>query len=152
MAKRDYYEVLGVDRGAAKDDIKRAYRKLAVANHPDRNPGDKAAEERFKEATEAYEILADEKRRQAYDQFGHAGVEGMTGGTGPGGFSSAFTDFEDLFGDVGGIFESLFGGTGSLRSLRISVLRLSIVAPTESRRSSLRTALVLRVRAKYSDR
>lgn len=115
MAKRDYYEVLGVDRGAAKDDIKRAYRKIAVANHPDKNPGDKAAEDRFKEATEAYEILADEKRRQAYDQFGFAGVEGMSGGSpGAGGFgSTAFHDFEDLFGgfgDLGDLFGSFFGG------------------------------------------
>ncbi len=111
MAKRDYYEVLGVDRSAGKDDIKRAYRKIAVANHPDRNPGDKSAEERFKEATEAYEILADDKRRQAYDQFGFAGVEGMSGaGAGAGGFSSAFRDFEDIFGDFGGIFDSVFGG------------------------------------------
>ncbi|MCK4514911.1 MAG: molecular chaperone DnaJ [Spirochaetaceae bacterium] len=115
MAKRDYYEVLGIDRGVAKDDIKRAYRKIAVANHPDRNPGDKAAEERFKEATEAYEILADEKRRQAYDQFGFAGVEGMGGGPGAGGFTSAFRDFEDLFGDFGGIFDSFFGGSGGRR-------------------------------------
>ena len=115
MAKRDYYEVLSVDRGAAKDDIKRAYRKIAVANHPDRNPGDKAAEERFKEATEAYEVLADEKRRQAYDQFGFAGVEGMGGGPGAGGFTSAFRDFEDLFGDFGGIFDSVFGGSGGRR-------------------------------------
>ena len=115
MAKRDYYEVLSVDRGAAKDDIKRAYRKIAVANHPDRNPGDKTAEERFKEATEAYEVLADEKRRQAYDQFGFAGVEGMGGGPGGGGFTSAFRDFEDLFGDFGGIFDSVFGGSGGRR-------------------------------------
>lgn len=113
MAKRDYYEVLGVERGASKDDIKRAYRKVAVANHPDRNPGDKAAEERFKEATEAYEVLADEKRRQAYDQFGFAGVEGMSAGGG--GFSSAARDFEDIFGDFGGIFDSFFGGGGRRR-------------------------------------
>lgn len=110
MAKRDYYEVLGVGRGAAKEDIKRAYRKIAVANHPDRNPGDKAAEDRFKEATEAYEVIADEKRRKAYDQFGFAGVEGLGGGPGAGGASSAVRDFEDLFGDFGGIFDSFFSG------------------------------------------
>jgi molecular chaperone DnaJ len=115
VAKRDYYEVLGVDRGAVKDDIKRAYRKIAVANHPDRNPGDKAAEERFKEATEAYEVLADEKRRKAYDQFGFAGLEGMSGQPGQGGFS-AFRDFEDIFGDIGGIFDTMFGGGGRRRS------------------------------------
>lgn len=123
MAKRDYYEVLGVDRGAAKDDIKRAYRKIAVDNHPDRNPGDKSAEDRFKEATEAYEILADEKKRQAYDQFGFAGVEGMASGPGSGGFSTAFRDFEDIFGDFGGIFESFFGGGGRRRGAAESVQR-----------------------------
>jgi molecular chaperone DnaJ len=120
VAKRDYYEVLGVERGASKEDIKKAYRKIAVANHPDRNPGDTAAEERFKEATEAYEVLADEKKRQAYDQFGFAGVEGMAGGAGGGAqdFSSVFRDFEDIFGDMGGgfggIFDQFFGG-GSRR-------------------------------------
>lgn len=122
MAKRDYYDVLGVERGAAKDDIKRAYRKIAVANHPDRNPGDKAAEERFKEATEAYEVLADEKRRQAYDQFGFAGLEGMSTPSGPGGFS-AFRDFEDIFGDLGGIFDSMFGGGRRRGSTRERVQR-----------------------------
>ena len=112
MAKRDYYEVLGVSKDAGKDEIKKAYRKLAVQNHPDRNPGDKKAEERFKEATEAYEILADDKKRQAYDQFGFAGVEGMAGGAGGGqqDFSSVFRDFEDIFGDFSGIFDSFFGG------------------------------------------
>ena len=80
MAKRDYYEVLGVQRDATKDDIKRAYRKLAIQYHPDKNPGDKAAEEKFKEATEAYEVLGDDQKRQAFDQFGFAGVEGMGGG------------------------------------------------------------------------
>lgn len=110
MAKRDYYEVLGVGRGAEKDDIKRAYRKIAVANHPDRNPGDRDAEERFKEATEAYEVLADDSKRQAYDQFGFAGVQGMGAGGGARDFSGVFRDFEDIFGDFGGIFDSFFGG------------------------------------------
>lgn len=119
MAKRDYYEVLGVPKDAGKDDIKRAYRKLAVQYHPDRNPGDKKAEEHFKEATEAYEVLADEKKRQAYDQFGFAGVEGMGGG--PGGaqdFSTVFRDFEDIFGDFSGIFDSFFGGGRRTRGSR----------------------------------
>jgi molecular chaperone DnaJ len=107
LAKRDYYEVLGIERSASGDDIKRAYRKIAVSNHPDRNPGDAKAEERFKEATEAYEVLSDTGKRQAYDQFGFAGVEGMGGGQG---FSNAFRDFEDIFGDFGSIFESFFGG------------------------------------------
>lgn len=121
MAKRDYYEVLGLDKDASQEDIKRAYRKVAVSNHPDRNPGDTEAEERFKEATEAYEILADQEKRQAYDQFGFAGVEGMGGGGGAGGqggaqdFSSVFRDFEDIFGDFGDIFGSFFGGGGGRR-------------------------------------
>ena len=80
MAKRDYYEVLGVDKSASQDDIKKAYRKLAVKYHPDRNPGDKSAEEKFKEATEAYEVLSDDKKRPLYDQYGFAGVDGMDQG------------------------------------------------------------------------
>jgi molecular chaperone DnaJ len=119
LAKRDYYEVLGLDKDASQEDIKRAYRKVAVSNHPDRNPGDTEAEERFKEATEAYEILADQEKRQAYDQFGFAGVEGMSSAAGGGGgfsdFSSAFRDFEDIFGDFSGIFETFFGGGGGRR-------------------------------------
>lgn len=109
MAKRDYYEVLGVDKSAGLDDIKKAYRKLAIRYHPDRNPGDQAAEEKFKEATEAYDVLSDTRKRQTYDQFGFAGVDGMRGG-GAQDFSHVFRDFEDIFGDFGGIFDSLFGG------------------------------------------
>ena len=99
MAKRDYYEVLGIDKSADQDTIKKAYRKLAVKYHPDRNPGDKEAEEKFKEATEAYEILSDEEKRPIYDKYGFAGLEGMGGG-GAGGaqYSHAFHDFSDLFG------------------------------------------------------
>ncbi len=109
MAKRDYYEVLGIQKTASKDEIKKAYRKLAIQYHPDKNPGDKTAEEKFKEATEAYEILSDDQKRSIYDQYGHAGLEGMGGGAG--GFDpSHFQGFEDIFGDFGGIFESLFGG------------------------------------------
>jgi len=109
MAKRDYYEVLGVEKNASKDDIKKAYRKLAIQYHPDKNPGDKQAEEKFKEATEAYEILGDDQKKAAYDQFGFAGVEGMGG---QGGYSDVFRGFEDIFGDggLGSIFESFFGG------------------------------------------
>ena len=110
MAKRDYYEVLGVQKNASKDDIKKAYRKLAIQYHPDKNPGDKAAEEKFKEATEAYEILADDQKKQAYDQFGFAGVEGMGGST-PHDFSQVFRGFEDIFGDFSGLFDQLFGGS-----------------------------------------
>jgi len=113
MAKRDYYEVLGVEKSADQEAIKKAYRKLAVKYHPDRNPGDKEAEEKFKEATEAYEVLSDEQKRPIYDQYGFAGLEGMGGG-GAGGYSHAFHDFSDLFGGMGGgmgdIFESIFGG------------------------------------------
>lgn len=114
MAKRDYYEVLGVSKGASQDEIKKAYRKLAVANHPDKNPGDKAAEERFKEAAEAYEVLSDEKKRQAYDQYGFAGVDAG----GPQDYSNVYRDFSDLFGGgLGDIFDSFFGGGGG-RSTR----------------------------------
>lgn len=120
--KRDYYEVLGVDKSASKDDIKKAYRKLAVKYHPDRNPGNKEAEEKFKEATEAYEVLSDDQKRPIYDQYGHAGLDGMGGGGFNGGFggSHAFHDFSDLFGGMGGgfsdIFENFFGGGSSRRS------------------------------------
>lgn len=115
MAKRDYYEVLGVEKSADQEAIKKAYRKLAVKYHPDRNPGDKEAEEKFREATEAYEILSDEQKRPIYDQYGFAGLDGMGGG-GAGGaqYSHAFHDFSDLFGGAGGgfsdIFDSIFGG------------------------------------------
>lgn len=105
--KRDYYEVLGVDKNASADEIKKAYRKLAIKYHPDKNQGDKTAEEKFKEATEAYEVLRDERKRQAYDQFGFEGVSGMGGGFDP----SAMHDFEDIFGGgFSSIFENLFGG------------------------------------------
>jgi molecular chaperone DnaJ len=111
MAKRDYYEVLGVQKNATKDDIKKAYRKLAIQYHPDKNPGNKEAEEKFKEATEAYEVLADDKKKAAYDQFGFAGVDSMGGQTHD---WSAFRDFGDLFGgnDLGSFFESILGGFG----------------------------------------
>ncbi len=102
MAKRDYYEVLGLDRGASDDDLKKAYRRLAMKYHPDRNPDDSHAEERFKEASEAYEILSDGERRAAYDRFGHAGVD-PAAGAGPGGFNGSFGDiFSDVFGDIFG--------------------------------------------------
>src|SRR4030042_3269683 len=114
MAKRDCYEVLGIQKTAPKDEIKRAYRKLAVQYHPDRNPGDHAAEEKFKEATEAYEILADDRKRAAYDQFGLAGLKGM-GSPSAQEFSSIFQGFEDLFGDFGSFFDSFFGGGGGRR-------------------------------------
>ena len=114
MAKRDYYEVLGVQKGATKEEIKKGYRKLAVMYHPDKNPGNKEAEDKFKEATEAYEVLSDDQKRQIYDQYGFAGLEGMAGGSGGNqGYSHAFHDFEDLFGGFGDVFENLFGGGAS---------------------------------------
>ena len=113
MAKRDYYEVLGVARNASEADIKKAYRRLAMKHHPDRNPDDKSAEAKFKEANEAYEILADAQKRAAYDQFGHAGVDPSmaAGGRGGGGFQGAAggASFADIFGDV---FGDIFGGGG----------------------------------------
>ena len=118
-SKRDYYEVLGIEKNASKDDIKKAYRKLAVKYHPDRNPGNKEAEEKFREATEAYEVLSDDQKRPIYDQYGFAGLDGMGGGGGQG-YSHAFNDFSDLFGGMGGgfgdIFENLFGGGSRRRS------------------------------------
>lgn len=113
MAKRDYYEVLGLTKTASSEDVKKAYRKLAVQYHPDKNPGDKMSEDRFKEATEAYEILSDGTRRQTYDQFGFAGLEGMGDGTHD--FSNIFRDFGDIFNDFG-IFDSFFGGGRKTRS------------------------------------
>ena len=113
MAKRDYYEVLGVPREAGEDQIKKAYRKLAMKYHPDRNPGDKQAEERFKEAAAAYEVLRDNDKRQRYDRFGHDGLEGA----GPqfSNFEDIFSHFSDIFGGRGGggsIFDGIFGGVG----------------------------------------
>jgi len=107
MAKRDYYEVLGVNRDASDEDIKKAYRKLAMKFHPDRNPDDKTAEEKFKEVKEAYEILSDEQKRAAYDSYGHAGVDpsaaGAAGGAGYGNFADAFGDiFGEIFGGAAG--------------------------------------------------
>lgn len=111
MAKKDYYESLGVSKSATETDIKKAFRKLAMKYHPDRNPGDKDAEERFKEIKEAYEVLSDANKRSAYDRFGHAGV-GVGGGAGggPGGFGNA--DFGDLGDIFGSMFGDMFGGGG----------------------------------------
>ncbi|HWR83581.1 MAG TPA: molecular chaperone DnaJ [Candidatus Deferrimicrobium sp.] len=122
MPKRDYYDILGVDRGADEESVKSAYRKLAMKYHPDRNPGSKEAEEKFKEATEAYEVLKDPQKRRAYDQFGHAGV-GQPTGFGYGGFESfdlsdALRAFMRDFGG-GSIFDDFFGmGTGNQRRRR----------------------------------
>ena len=125
MSKRDYYEVLGVDRGAGESEIKSAYRKLALKYHPDRNPGDTQAEENFKEATEAYEVLKDPQKRQTYDQFGHAGLgQGAGFGGGFGGFEGfdlgdALRAFMRDFGGGGSMFDDLFGmGPGGQRRRR----------------------------------
>jgi molecular chaperone DnaJ len=107
MSKRDYYEVLGLAKGASEDDIKKAYRKLAMKHHPDRNQGDKESENRFKEAKEAYEVLSDAQKRAAYDQYGHAGVDPSMGAAGAGG--AGFRDFADAFSDI---FGDIFGGAG----------------------------------------
>jgi len=106
--KRDYYEVLGVNRNADDNELKAHYRKLALKFHPDRNPGNKEAEEKFKEASEAYEVLRDPQKRNIYDQFGHQGLEGS-------GFSG-FSGFEDIFSSFGGIFEDFFGFSSGRRS------------------------------------
>ncbi len=112
MAKRDYYDVLGVDKSASGDEIKKAYRKIAIKFHPDKNPGDAEAEEKFKEAAEAYEILSNEEKRAKYDRFGHQGMGG-------GGFSGGSMNMEDIFSQFGDIFgggspfDSFFGGGGS---------------------------------------
>ena len=106
MSKRDYYDILGVAKGASESEIKKSYRKLAMKHHPDRNPGDKKAEAAFKEATEAYEILSDKTKRARYDQFGHAGMNA-------GADYHSYSDVNDIFSNFGDIFESIFrGGDG----------------------------------------
>ncbi|MFO7824671.1 MAG: molecular chaperone DnaJ [Cyclobacterium sp.] len=111
MAKRDYYEVLGIEKNASPEEIKKPYRKLAIKYHPDKNPGDPSAEDRFKEAAEAYEVLSNPEKKQRYDQFGHQGLGG-NGGFGGGGMNmdDIFSQFGDIFG--GGGFDSFFGGGG----------------------------------------
>ena len=111
--KRDYYDILGVDRNATPEEIKKAYRKIAIKYHPDKNPGDSEAEEKFKEAAEAYEILSNQEKRQRYDRFGHQGVGGAGGFSGGGmNMEDIFSQFGDIFGG-GSPFESFFGGGGS---------------------------------------
>jgi molecular chaperone DnaJ len=109
MSKRDYYEILGVARNAGDDEIKKAYRKLAIKYHPDKNPNDKSSEDKFKEAAEAYEILSNPEKRQRYDQFGHAGVNSAGGA---GGFSGGGMNMDDIFSQFGDIFGGAFGGFG----------------------------------------
>ena len=136
MAKRDYYEILGITKSSSPDEIKKAYRKVAMQHHPDRNPGDKAAEEKFKEAAEAYEILSDADKRSQYDRFGHAGVSGNGRGGFGGGHGMNMEDIFSQFGDIFGedIFGSFFGGGGGGgrasgsrgRGIRGSNLRIKI--------------------------
>lgn len=116
MSKRDYYEILGVSKSVNKDELKSAYRKLAIKYHPDKNPGNSEAEEKFKEASEAYDVLSNDDKRARYDRFGH---DGLRGAGGPSGFSNAediFSAFSDIFG--GGIFDDFFGGSASSRGRR----------------------------------
>jgi molecular chaperone DnaJ len=121
VAKRDYYEVLGVSRDATEAEIKKAYRKLAMQYHPDKNPGDAKAEGRFKEIGEAYAVLSDAKKRQAYDHFGHAGVEGSAEGFGGGGFGAGgFGGMGDIFSDI---FEDFFGGAAAGGRARTRAVR-----------------------------
>src|SRR5688572_7263690 len=111
MDKRDYYEVLGISKGASEAEIKKAYRKMALKYHPDKNPGDKEAEEKFKEAAEAYEVLSDANKKARYDQYGHAGLGGN------GGFGGGM-NMDDIFSQFGDIFGGAFGGGGSFGDAR----------------------------------
>ena len=129
MSKRDYYEVLEISKSASVEEIKKAYRKMAIKYHPDKNPGDKEAEEKFKEAAEAYEVLSDGNKKARYDQFGHAGMGGAAGGGGFGGFGGGM-NMEDIFsqfGDIfGGHFNGGFGGGQRQQQARGSNLRIRI--------------------------
>ncbi|TCD00909.1 molecular chaperone DnaJ [Pedobacter psychroterrae] len=125
MSKRDFYDVLGVTKSASAEEIKKAYRKMAIKYHPDKNPGDKAAEDNFKEAAEAYEVLSNTEKKQRYDHYGHAGVGGASGGGGYGGggmnMEDIFSQFGDIFGGGGGSpFDSFFGGQQSRGGRRVA--------------------------------
>jgi molecular chaperone DnaJ len=143
--KRDYYEILGVDKSADEGTLKKAYRKLAMEYHPDRNPGDKEAEEKFKEAAIAYEILSDPDKRAKYDRFGHAGIDNMGGGRGYSGdgmtVEDIFEHFGHMFGDSGSPFESFFGGgqrTGRSGGQKGSNLRIKVALSLEEIESGVK--------------
>ncbi|GAB1403614.1 MAG: molecular chaperone DnaJ [Lentimicrobiaceae bacterium] len=120
MSKRDYYDILGISRSASESEIKKAYRQMALKYHPDKNPGDKQAEENFKEAAEAYEVLSNSEKRARYDQYGHEGMKGMPGGGFGGGMSmdDIFSQFGDIFGAFGGGFSGFGSSGGSRRRVR----------------------------------
>lgn len=130
MSKRDYYEVLGVDKGASASEIKKAYRKLALKYHPDKNPDDSVAEEKFKEAAEAYEVLSDDNKRERYNRFGHAGMKGAAGGGNHMNMEDIFSQFGDIFGGAfGGGFgggSDFGGGGGRRRRMKGSDLRIKV--------------------------
>ena len=136
--KRDYYEVLGVSKGASEADIKKAYRKLALKYHPDKNPGDNAAEDRFKEAAEAYEVLSNPEKKSRYDQFGHAGMSGGGGFGGGMNMDDIFSQFGDMFGGAfgGGSFGgSRGGGTRRVRGTNLRVkMKLTLQEIAEGRK------------------
>jgi len=133
MSKRDYYEILGVNKTASADEIKKAYRKVAMQFHPDRNPGDKSAEEKFKEAAEAYEVLSDADKKAQYDRYGHAGVSSNGRGFSGGGMNmeDIFSQFGDVFGED--LFGSFFGGgSGRGRTSRARGIRPDATIRNES--------------------
>ncbi|MGI9499123.1 MAG: DnaJ domain-containing protein, partial [Geminicoccaceae bacterium] len=144
MAKQDYYETLGLDRSASAGDIKSAFRKLAMKHHPDRNPGDKAAEQRFKELNEAHEILKDDQKRAAYDQFGHAAFQNGGGGGRPG--AGDFGSFADVFDDLFGDFMGGQRGRGSQSrgaDLRYN-LEISLEEAFESKQAQIKVPTTVR--------
>src|SRR5271154_1345234 len=139
MAKQDFYEILGVSKAADADELKRAYRKLAMQFHPDRNAGDKSAEQRFKDINEAYDVLKDDQKRAAYDRFGHAAFENGSRGPGDGGFAGGFS------GGFADIFEEMFGAMGGRRAQngpsRGSDLRYNIEVSLEDAFRGKQTAI-----------
>lgn len=148
MAKRDYYEVLGVNRNASSDEIKKAYRKVALEYHPDRNPGDKAAEEKFKEAAEAYDVLSDSEKKSSYDRYGHQATRGAGGGFSGGNMrmEDIFEHFGDVFSDFG--FDSFFGGRGRTRQaqqgVRGSNLRIRVKLTLQEMAEGARKTIVVK--------